>query len=321
MGNTQIVSGGRIITNFIVMNEIIRIDTITELLQFMGLDKPTHPLIAIVDFSKINKQSFEQEVRFSTGFYSVMLKNQCLGQMKYGRKTYDFQEGTLFFMGPEQVVSIGENEESSEETVGWGLFFHPDLIRKSNLIKQMKDYTFFNYEADEALHLSDKEKQNLKDCVQKIEVELSQHIDNHSQTLIISNIELLLNYCTRYYQRQFITRVNHNKDEVVKFEEFLKAYFDSDQARISGLPSVKFCAEQMNFSPNYLSDLLKKETGKNTQEHIHYYIIEQAKTQLLITNDSVSEIAYDLGFEYPQYFSKIFKNKVGVSPAEFRSAN
>ncbi len=305
------------------MKEIIRIDTISELLKNMCDEKPKHPLIAIVDFSEMEFEQHKEEIRFTTGFYSVMFKNQCPGGMKYGRKTYDFQEGSLFFMAPEQVLTVGgvEEDETDEDVRGWGLFFHPDFIRRSNLSKQMKDYSFFSYEADEALHLSDLEKKNLHDCIDKIQNELNQHIDNHTQTLIISNIELLLNYCTRYYQRQFITRVNQNKDVIARFNDFLKEYFDSDQPRLTGLPSVKLCAEKMNFSPNYLSDLLKKETGKNTQEHIHYHIIELAKTQLLITNNSVSEIAYDLGFEYPQYFSKMFKNIVGKSPAEYRMAN
>ena len=240
--------------------------------------------------------------------------------MQYGRNKYDFQEGSLLCKAPEQVLTFEVNDEPQTAN-GWGLYFHPDLIRRSSLGKHIKDYTFFSYDTNEALHLSDKEKEILEDIISKIKTEIGQNIDKHSQRLIVSNIELLLNYCDRFYDRQFITRENHNKDLISKFESFLDDYFGSKQLTEKGLPTVKFCAEQMGFSPNYLSDLLKKDTGKNTQEHIHFHLVEQAKTMLLNTNDTVSEIAYNLGFEYPQHFSKIFKKKTGISPASYRNTD
>ncbi|HAD14019.1 MAG TPA: hypothetical protein DCF33_16465 [Saprospirales bacterium] len=205
--------------------------------------------------------------------------------------------------------------------MGCALFFHPDLIKGTSLAGKMKDYHFFSYDVTEALHLSEKEKMILFDCVQKIEQELQENIDSHSQTLIVSNIELLLNYCTRYYGRQFITRKNVNTDIVAQVEQLLQDYLRSEALKQMGLPSVKYLAEKVHLSPNYLSDLLKKETGKNAQDHIHYQLIEEAKTVLLLSNASVSEIAYDLGFEYTQYFSKLFKQKTGLTPSEYRSLN
>jgi len=300
-------------------NNIIRINTITDLHKSIQYASPTHPLVTVVDFSKLKNYSHE-ESRMTTGFYSVMLKEDVSTKIKYGREYYDFQEGTIVFIAPEQVAAFEANDVDTERK-GWGLFFHPDLLRRTSLGQNMNDYSFFSYESHEALHLSDLERNTLTDIIQKIQLELSLNIDKHSQTLIVSNIELLLNYCNRYYDRQFITRSIIHKDVVSKFEHLLIAYFNSDLLEKNGLPTVKYCAEKMNLSPNYLSDLLKKETGKNTQEYIHYYLIEKAKTRLLNSSETVSQIAYDLGFEYPQYFSKIFKKKVGISPGEYRSLN
>jgi AraC-like DNA-binding protein len=219
------------------------------------------------------------------------------------------------------VITIDNDVEVKEDMMGWGLFFHPDLIRGSALGSKMKDYSFFSYEMSEALHLSDKEKQLLHDCIVKIQGELTQNIDSYSQVLIASNIELLLNYCSRYYGRQFITRKSANLDVVSKVEDVLKGYFENEEKRNEGMPSVKYLANTVNLSPSYLSDLLKRETGLNAQDHIHYFVIEQAKNILLQTNQSVSEIAYSLGFEYPQYFSRLFKQKTGKTPLEYRSNN
>jgi len=299
------------------MSDVFNIRSVSQLNDLLSHDKVRHPLITIIDFSKISHYGLNSS-RFSSDFYSIMLKNQCQGVLKYGRQYYDFQEGTLVFIGPGQVISI-EEEPKSGDSNGWGLFFHPDLLRGSSLSGKMKEYTFFSYDTNEALHLSDQEKQTLSDCISKIEQELSRNIDQHSQTLIVSNIELLLNYCTRYYHRQFITRSGKNRDLLSRFEDVLSAYFDSEVVKTKGLPSVKYCASKLNLSPNYLSDLLKKETGKNAQEHIHYQLIEEAKNRLLLSGHSVSEIAYDLGFEYPQYFSKMFKKKTGMTPAEYRN--
>ena len=301
------------------MKPIVQIKSISEINRFVkGVTK--HPLVAVVDFSKVDEH-IDEDIRVSCDFYSVMFKNYCANQMRYGRQTYDFQEGSLVCIAPRLVLTMDSEIEKKDNMIGWGLFFHPDLVRGTSLGDKMKDYTFFSYETTEALHLSEKEKQTLFDCIVKIQTELEENIDNHSQTLIVSNIELLLNYCSRYYGRQFITRKNSNKDVVSQVKTLLKEYFTADGLRGSGLPTVKYLAEQAHLSPNYLSDLLKKETGMNTQDHIHYFLIEEAKNILLNSDASVSEIAYALGFEYPQYFSKLFKQKTGTTPQEFRSLN
>lgn len=205
--------------------------------------------------------------------------------------------------------------------LGWGLFFHPDLIRATSLNDKLKNYSFFNYEVSEALHLSDKEKNILLECVQKIQSELQENIDVHSQYIIVSTIELLLNYCSRFYGRQMITRSQTNKSIIAQIENILTNYFVETQLKEQGLPTVKFLADNVHLSPSYLSDLLKKETGKNAQEHIHFYLIEQAKNYLKNTEKNINEIAYILGFEYPQYFNKLFKQKTGNTPMEYRNLN
>ena len=304
------------------MGNIIRLESISQLNALFQQTAPKHPLIAVVDFSKMEKHEKVEEIKLTCGFYSVMFKNHCANKLKYGKEYYDFQEGTLMCIAPNQIITI-ENDANSEnaDIVGWGLFFHPDLIRGTSLGNKIKEYTFFSYEVNEALHLSDKEKQTLWDCVYKLENELSENIDLHSQTLITSNIELLLNYCARYYDRQFITRKKVNTNLLRKFETILNSYFNSNDQQYKKLPSVKYFAELLFLSPNYLSDLLKKETGKTAQEYLHYYLIEEAKNNLLNTNDPINEIAFNLGFEYPQYFSKLFKSKTGMTPLAFRKMN
>jgi AraC-like DNA-binding protein len=250
-----------------------------------------------------------------------MFKNYCANKLRYGRQTYDFQEGSLVCIAPKQVITMDNEIEKKEDMMGWGLFFHPDLLRGTSLGNKMNDYTFFSYEASEALHLSDKERQILYDCILKIESELEENIDNHSQNLIVSNIELFLNYCLRYYGRQFITRKPSNLGTVAQIEKLLINYFKTEKLKEKGLPTVKYLADNVHLSASYLSDLLKKETGMNAQDHIHYYLIEEAKNVLLNTDNSVSEIAYSLGFEYPQYFSKLFKQKTGQTPIEYRNLN
>lgn len=302
------------------MSDINRIETISQAHESLGLEKPKHPLVSVFkhDDLKLNKEFFDRTIVMD--FYHVDYKMCSTGAFKYGRNTYDFQEGTLIFMRPGQAIRMEEwNEDPG--VGGWSLIFHPDLIRKSQLGKHIDRYTFFSYDVNEALHLSDDEKATLEDIRDKIVKEYSLNIDRYSQKLIVSNIELMLDYCTRFYDRQFYTRTNINADIVSRFERVLADYFEDESLRLSGLPSVKYCAEQLSLSPNYLSDLLKKETGKSAQEHIHYRLIEKAKTVLLNSDSSVSEIAYDLGFEYPQYFSKLFTNKVGMSPAKFRNVN
>ncbi|MCU4154567.1 AraC family transcriptional regulator [Carboxylicivirga sp. A043] len=226
-------------------------------------------------------------------------------------------------MAPGQVVTFGDKQEWDKNEVkgGWSLNFHPDLIRRSHLGQHIDDYTFFSYEVNEALHLSDQEKTTIGEIRDKIIHEYSTNIDKHSQKLIISNIELMLDYCTRFYDRQFYTRENLNKDTVSRFEKVLKAYYNTGKQYETGVPSVKYCGAELNLSSNYLSDLLKKETGKNAQEHIHHFVVNRAKTTLLNSSDSVSQVAYALGFDYPQHFSKIFKKKTGLSPAEYRNVN
>lgn len=301
------------------MDSIVEIKTISELNIMMGQEEPRHPLIGVMDFAKMDF-NHQENLKVTTGFYTVMLKNLCPGALRYGRNYYDFQEGTLFFMGPNQVVAM-EDPDETQDVYGWGLVFHPELIRGTSLGEKIKDYHFFSYSVYEALHLSEQEKSKLTEIVGDIENELNQNIDKHSKTLIVSTLELLLNYCNRYYDRQFITRTETNKDIITDFEGLLGHYFNSDVLQSVGFPSVRYFAEQLHLSPNYLSDLLKKETGKNGTEHIQLHVIELAKDKLLSSTASVSEIAYDLGFEYPQYFSKMFKKNTGMTPAEYRNLN
>lgn len=301
------------------MEPVINLKHISDLNNFISV-KTKHPLVAVVDFSQVDEH-IESGIRISAGFYSIMFKNYCANKLRYGRQTYDFQDGNLICIAPKQVLTMDNEIEKKDDMMGWGLFFHPDLIRGTSLGEKMSDYSFFSYETSEALHLSDKEKQVLYDCVQNIENELQENIDVHSQTLIVTNIELLLNYCSRYYGRQFITRKQSNSTVVSQVEKWLRAYFTSAERIGAGLPSVKSLADQVHLSPSYLSDLLKKETGMSAQDHIHYYLIEEAKNILLNTDHSVSEVAYALGFEYPQYFSKLFKQKTGQSPVAYRNLN
>jgi AraC-like DNA-binding protein len=301
------------------MKPIVHLDHIAEINRFLQV--PTrHPLVAVVDFSQMD-DAIEEGTRISSSFYTVMFKNYCKNLMKYGRLTYDFQEGNLICIAPNQVLTMDTEITDRTDKLGWGLFFHPDLLRGSALANRMDEYSFFSYDVAEALHLSEMEKDTLKDCVNKIEIELNNNIDMHSQTLIVSNIELLLNYCSRYYSRQFITRKVAHSATVAEVERFLRDYFKPGSARDRTLPTVKLLAEKVHLSPSYLSDLLKRETGMSAQDQIHYHLIEAAKTILVDSDQSVSEIAYALGFEYPQYFSKLFKLKTGFTPGAFRQLN
>lgn len=302
------------------MSKVIHLENIADLHHLLQQPKAKHPLLSVVDFTQFDGQ-FGVGLKMSSGFYTIMYKNYCVNTLKYGRHHYDFQEGSLMCIAPKQVVSLDEAVEKRADAVGWGLFFHPDLIRGTALGQRIKDYTFFSYETNEALHLSEKEEGTLFDCVQKINAELAENIDRHSQTLLVSNLELLLNYCTRYYDRQFITRKSANKDVLSKVEELLTQYFQAPNTPERGLPTVKYLADQVFLSPNYLSDLLKRETGMNAQDRIHYHLIEEAKSLLLSSNQSVGELAFALGFEYPQYFSRLFKAKTGMTPVEFRNGN
>lgn len=303
------------------MDKIYHIKTISEIHQMIGIAKPKHPLVSVItDFGSSDEMNMEG-VRFITDLFSISLKSGTEGTIFYGRNTYDFQEGTLIFLKPNQVAQYEAGNEKVSHERSWSLFFHPDLIRKSDLGRQIERYSFFNYEAREALHLSEDEKSSIQNIVELIQKEIESNIDRHSQELIVSNIKLILDYCTRYFDRQFYTRTNLNQDFVTKFENVLNDYYASSKVVELGIPSVSYLGSELGISPYYLSDLLKKETGRNTIEHIHFYIIDRAKSELLSTNQSVSEIAYNLGFEYPQHFAKIFKNKTGTSPTKFRKVN
>lgn len=302
------------------MDEIVHIESIEQIHQLLGLGKPKHPLISIVYMKDLSKNQAFDGVRFTSELYMVSLKDGVEGSIRYGRNSYDFSDGTMVFMKPHQVI-YGTSENICADSKGWMLLFHPDLIRKSPLGKEMGQYSFFDYEVNEALHLSEEEQFMISDLTRKIKREYQQLIDKHSQKLMVSNLELLLNYCTRYYDRQFYMRSNLNQDHVSQFESLLKEYYSSEKPTQLGIPSVKYCGEQLHMSPNYLSDLLKKETGKSAKDHIHGFLVNKAKTSLLGTTDSISGIAYDLGFEYPQHFSKLFKAKTGMSPAQYRLQN
>jgi len=299
---------------------MIQLKTIADLHNVFNLGHCHHPLVAVLDFSKVT-ENVEEYSKVTTDFYSIMFKNYCKNNMRYGRKAIDFQDGNLICISPNQTIEMDNEVVEREDKMGWGLFFHPDLIRATTLNNKIKDYTFFNYEVSEALHLSDKEKGILYECVQKIQAELQENIDVHSQYIIVSSIELLLNYCSRFYGRQMITRTQSNKSIISQIESVLTEYFANAKIKEQGLPTVKFLANHVNLSPSYLSDLLKKETGKNAQEHIHFYLIEEAKNYLINTEKNINEIAYSLGFEYPQYFNKLFKQKTGQTPLEYRNLN
>jgi AraC-like DNA-binding protein len=302
------------------MSDFHRIKTVSDVHRFCGMQSPMHTLITVIrKWPEVD--SDYTDLKIVSDLYMISMKGKTTAKtFQYGKNSYDFEEGTLVFMSPNQVLSFSDpvNEVSDS---GWTILFHPDLIRKSELGKTISQYSFFKYEINEALHLSDKEKKSLNDLVEKIETELNQNIDKHSQDIIIQNIESILKYSNRYYDRQFYTRANLNKDFVTKFEKYLNDYFSSLEITEKGIPSLQQCGEALNMSGPYLSDLLKIETGSSAKDHIHAYIIEKAKTSLLNSTAPISDIAFSLGFEYPQHFSKLFKSKVGLSPSEYRSFN
>jgi len=302
------------------MPDILVVDSISQIHQSLGLSKPKHPLVSVFYHREAILPESYNGVRLQLNLYQIMFKSGHEGSIGYGRNTYDFTEGSIIFTRPGQVITM-ENHGVGLVPKGWSLLFHPDIIRKSPLGRTIEEYSFFDYEVTEALHVSDAERTSLKELVHKIEQEYQQHIDRHSQKLMVSNIELLLDYCTRYYDRQFFTRTNLNQDLVSDFEALLRAYYQSERPVKEGIPTVKQCGQAMNMSPNYLSDLLKKETGKSAQEHIHHFVVDRAKTLLLGSTEAVSHIAYDLGFDYPQHFSRLFKAKTGMSPGAYRRLN
>lgn len=300
------------------MDNIIRFETVSEYNSFNNAET-LHPLVSVIDMSNAApRQASGNGMYF--GFYTVFLKEVKCGDLKYGKNTYDYQEGTLVFIGPGQVLTI-ENTKEVYQPKGYALVFHPDLIHGTVLGRHIQDYTFFGYQSNEALHVSNRERKIVLDCFAKIQYELGQAIDKHTKSLIVSNIELFLNYCLRFYDRQFITRDNVHKGILERFENLLATYFISDKAQENGLPSVAYCAGELNLSANYFGDLIKKETGISAQEHIQTKVIDLAKERIFDHSKSVSQIAYELGFKYPQHFTRLFKQKVGHSPNEYRGLN
>ena len=298
------------------MEKVERIDTVKQYNNWIGADT-LHPLVSVINFNEIPTV---QHFRRYMGVYAVFLKNIKCGNITYGCQPYDYEDGTLVFVAPGQVYGIDSKGVVTKPS-GYALIFHPDLIAGTQLGKMIKEYSFFSYDVNEALHLSKKERDTIVDCFEKIRTEIDQNIDKHSKTLIVSNLELFLNYCMRFYDRQFITRINVNKDILVRFEDLLNDYFKSGQAQISGLPSVAYCAEKLYLSPNYFGDLIKKETGNTALDFIQSRLIEEAKVKIFEANSSIGDISFKLGFKYQQHFTRLFKQKTGVTPNEYRSLN
>ncbi len=298
------------------MSKIITLDNVHEYNALLGVET-LHPLISVIDMSKCAPMRHSLH---NFGFYTLFLKQVHCGDMRYGRQYYDYQEGTLVCVSPRQVCGVEDNGEVFQPK-GWALCFHPDLFSGTHLARRMKEYTFFSYEANEALHLSEQERAMVIDCFRKIDAELHHAIDRHSKRLLCASIELLLDYCVRFYERQFITRTDINSDVLARFEHLLDEYYQSDRPRREGIPSVRYFAEQVCLSPNYFGDLVKKETGRTAQEHIRIRLFEIAKERVLDRRKTVAEVAYELGFQYPQHFSRLFKRMAGCTPNEYRSVN
>jgi AraC family transcriptional regulator, transcriptional activator of pobA len=298
------------------MGEILKFETIAQYNEYNN--HPTlHPLVTVIDYSKAAPRTLRKSY---FGFYMILLKDVHCGDLKYGKNTYDYQEGTLVFIAPGQVVGV-DTPNDQYQPKGHGVIFHSDIIKGTSLGRHIEDYTFFSYNMSEALHISERERQLVLDCFSKIKYELEHAVDKHSKTLISANIELLLNYCVRFYDRQFITRDNVHKGILERFEALLNNFFGSDRPQTVGLPSVAWCANQLNLSPNYFGDLIKKETGKSAHEYITLKVIDVAKEKIFDANKSLSEIAYELGFKYPNHFTRLFKQHVGITPLEYRASS
>jgi AraC family transcriptional regulator, transcriptional activator of pobA len=301
------------------MKSVLNIKTISDYNTLIG-QQTFHPLISIVDLSKTKPYTQHTVQTLNFGFYAAFLKGNEQCEIRYGRNSYDYQDGTLVFIGPGQVVSIEEDGENYQPS-GIALLFHPDLIKGTSLGQHIKDYSFFSYDVHEALHLSESERQVVMDCFNKINHELRQSIDKHSKKLIVSNIELFLNYCVRFYDRQFITRDHANSGILAKFDTMLNEYFNSDKPQEIGIPTVAYLANELRLSANYFGDLIKKETGKTAHEYIQAKLMDVAKEKIFDPNKSVSEIAYELGFKYPQHFTRFFKQHVGHPPNKYRGSS
>ncbi len=291
-----------------------RIDTVSQYNDAMGVETK-HPLVSVINFDEI--PSYQQFRRYM-GIYAIFLKNIKCGDIRYGCQPYDYEDGTLVFISPGQVYGIDSKGKRIKPS-GRALVFHADFIAGTQLGKIIKDYKFFSYAVNEALHLSKKERATINDCLNKIATEIDLNIDKHSKTLILSNIELFLNYCMRYYDRQFITRNHANRDILARFENLLNEYFKEGLGSSLGLPTVTYCAEQLNLSANYFGDLIKKETDTTALDYIQLKLIEEAKERIAMFNKPINEIADELGFKYQQHFTRLFKNKVGLTPMEYRT--
>ncbi|WP_302585820.1 AraC family transcriptional regulator [uncultured Alistipes sp.] len=298
------------------MNKIEHFEHVFEYNDLLGVET-LHPLVSVIDLSKSRRI---RHMRHTFGFYTLFLKEVRCGNLIYGRQYYDYQEGTIVAIAPGQVAGVEDNGEEFQPK-GWALVFHPDLIRGTSLGRSIRSYSFFSYEANEALHLSEQERAIVVDCLHKIRTETEHAVDKHTRRLITANIELLLDYCVRFYERQFLTRSQVNSDLLIRFETLLDAYFSSDRPQSEGLPSVKYFAEQLHLSANYFGDLIKKETGRTAQDHIQLKLIDVAKERIFDVRKSVGEIAYELGFKYPQHFTRLFKKLTGLTPKEYRTPN
>ena len=295
-----------------MMNDIVRVDHVFDYNDSLGCET-LHPLVSVIDFSEV--RPIRSSLR-SFGVYAIFLKDVKCGDMIYGRQTYDYQEGTVTSFAPGQVVEVIPNPNVRPSALG--LIFHPDLIRGTSLGKDIRHYSFFSYSSNEALHLSEEEKNIFRDCLSKIDAEVHRPADRHSRNIICMNIRLLLDYCMRFYERQFETRSEADKDILIRFEDLLDSYFTDEKPQKLGLPTVKYFAEGVNLSPNYFGDLVKKETGRTPQEYIQNKLVSVAKEWMLGSGKSISEIAYALGFQYPQHFTRIFKKATGYTPTVFR---
>ncbi|WP_295219964.1 helix-turn-helix transcriptional regulator [uncultured Chryseobacterium sp.] len=298
-------------------NNLKHIKSISELMRELKLPAPLHPLVGLVDYNQVSNENFPQGQKISLDFYKISFKSTFKGQIKYGQGYYDFEEGGLAFLKPKQIVFSPEDTGNYE---GFALYFHPDFIRNYSLGHTISQYGFFSYDVSEALFLSAKEKEITANLFASISHELDNNIDHFSQDVLVSQIELLLNYSNRFYNRQFITRKAVNHDIIASLDQLLNNYFKEEKSLNNGLPTVKYISTEVKLSQRYLSDMLRSLTGFNTQQYIQNFIIEKAKDKLTTTNLSVSEIAYGLGFEHSQSFSKLFKAKTAISPLEFRKS-
>ena len=297
------------------MDKILNLDSVDLYNKLYGLET-LHPRVSVIDLNKAT--SSVDLIRFNYGIYALYLKLEKACDIKYGRQTYDYQEGTIVCFAPGQTAETNPTTDKVQVNAH-GILFHPDLLRGTSLGKNIKKYTFFSYEVNEALHLSEEERSIVMDCLKIIRMELEHGVDKHSKTLLVNHIELLLNYCMRFYERQFITRGKTNRDVLTRFENLLDEYFESTLAEQDGLPTVKYFADKLCLSSNYFGDMFKKETGKSPQEYIQEKVIELAKERISGTADTVSQIAYSLGFQYPQHFCRLFKKRVGYTPSEYRA--